>query len=526
MAKSPGPAPADQPPADNSETVLPPEPMATDEARDETVVPEHLAGEARTPAPQSAPEQTRGKVAAVPKNIRQAGITQLGDFKILKKLGAGAMGEVYKAQQVNLDREVALKVLAKARSKDKTFVERFLREARVMARLDHVNVIRFFGVGEQDGWNFLAMEFVDGGSVDDWYKKLRRFSVGDALRIIIDSARGLEHAHALKMVHRDIKPGNVLLTKKGVVKVADLGLAKATDSDMSLTTSGVGAGTPYYMSPEQTRNAKYADGRSDIYALGCMLYQFLVGAPPFKGNTPLEMVTAKEKGVFAPARRANPEVPERLDLILGKMLARDPKSRYQTCTELIADLEGLELASAALSFIEGAVPAPASKPAAGPGATRAPVSKAQATMTAPAPAEEKKKDVWFVRYRSEGKQLKRRMTTEQLKELIKDPDFDLEAEASRDPNEGYRRLTAYREFTSLLQGRLMKAQADKKVAKVRDKFGELEELDRQQRRWRWLKKMTGSVMGWVMLIVWLVAIAVGGVILFVGGRIVLTKLGF
>jgi serine/threonine-protein kinase len=481
-------------------------------ASDETVMPTTPPEELPEPEIEmaSSNSQTVPNKPVQPKNIRQAGLTTLGDFKIIKKLGAGAMGEVYKAHQISLDREVALKVLSRPRSKDKSFVERFLREARLMARLDHPNVIRSFGVGEQDGWHYLAMEFVDGGTIEDWLKKADgRFSLADSLHVILACAEGLKHAHELKFVHRDIKPGNVLVSTKGVVKVADLGLAKATDEDLSLTTSGVGAGTPYYMSPEQTRNAKHVDGRSDIYALGCMLYLFLVGDHPFKGNTPLELIEAKEKGKFTPARRANDEVPARLDLIIDKMLARDPNTRYQTCAELIADLEGLELAGDRLSFL-GDSAQPAAKPAAKQPAGKkpAPATQVPAKPSAPkAPVN----DVWFVKYRAEGKRFKKRMSTAQVKEALMDPDFDLEAEASRDANDGYRKLATYREFGSVLQGRLAKAKADRKVSQMREMYGDLVQQDRRNRRWRWFKGLFGSFMGWVWLTIWLVVV---GVVLF------------
>ena len=142
------------------------------------------------------------------------------------------------------------------------------------------------------------------------------------------------------MVHRDVKPDNILLTRKGKVKLADMGLAKIRDDDVSLTNTGQGAGTPIYMPPEQARDAKHVDGRSDIYSLGIMLYCFLAGQPPFDGSTIVEITMCKEKGKFKPVRMLNVEVPDRLDLMIHKMIASKPQHRYQTCTELIADLEG------------------------------------------------------------------------------------------------------------------------------------------------------------------------------------------
>src|SRR5207248_6262426 len=137
-----------------------------------------------------------------------------------------------------------------------------------------------------------------------------------ALHIVLACAHALQHAHELKLVHRDIKPDNVLLTRKGVVKLADLGLAKAQDEDLSLTKTGTGAGTPLYMAPEQARDVKHVDHRSDIYSVGCMLYYFLTGKLPFTGETLVEVIDAKQKGKFTPARRLNADIPPRLDLII------------------------------------------------------------------------------------------------------------------------------------------------------------------------------------------------------------------
>src|SRR5690606_28560226 len=282
----------------------------------------------------------------------------LGDFELRKELGQGGMGKVYLAQQISLDRPCAVKVMSAELSKKPDFVERFIREARSMARLDHPNIVRCFAVGEEKGKHYVAMELIDGKSMQDWLNELGRLDVADAVLITLICADALQFAHAKNMVHRDIKPDNLLVTREGLVKVADLGLAKAIDEDMSMTQSGTGLGTPHYMPPEQARNAKHVDARCDIYALGCTLYHFLTGELPFRGETVLELITAKEKGQFKPASRLNPAVPERLDLIIDKMMARDPKHRYASCGEVIHDLERLGLAGETLSFAsaEGAVP--------------------------------------------------------------------------------------------------------------------------------------------------------------------------
>src|SRR5262249_34193724 len=151
------------------------------------------------------------------------------------------------------------------------------------------------------------------------------------------------YAHERGVVHRDIKPTNVMVSRLGYVKIMDMGLAKPIDEDVSLTASGAGVGTPQYMAPEQARNAKLADHRCDIYGLGGVLYQMLTGVLPFEGETAVELMLAKERGYFPSARRLNREVPDRLDLIIDRMLAKDLRRRYQTCAEAIKDIESLRL---------------------------------------------------------------------------------------------------------------------------------------------------------------------------------------
>lgn len=280
-------------------------------------------------------------------------ISQLGDFRLIRKLGEGGMGEVFLAHQDSLDRKAAIKVLSKKIADKGDFVKRFYREARAMAKIDHPNAVRVYAVDQDHGVHFVAMEFIDGKSMQYWIETLGRLSVGDAVHVTLRCAEALQHAHAMNMVHRDIKPDNIMLTARGQVKVADFGLAKAIDDeDNSLTQSGTGLGTPYYMAPEQARNAKHVDGRCDIYALGVTLYHFLTGKLPFTGNTTVELIMNKEQGKFPPARKANPEIPEKLDLIIDKMVAVSPEQRFKDFGEVIRYLAMLGLENPSLSFIQ------------------------------------------------------------------------------------------------------------------------------------------------------------------------------
>jgi serine/threonine protein kinase len=275
----------------------------------------------------------------------------LGDFRLLRKLGSGSMGAVYLARQVSRDRDVALKVLFQHLAGKAGFVGRFEREARVLAGLRHPNIVCLYERGEADGFHYLALEHIDGPSLLRVLTALGgRLPLGDAVHVVLRCAAGLGHAHERHIVHRDVKPSNIMLTQLGQVKLTDLGLAKHVEEDPSLTDSGATLGTPQYVAPEQARNARRADARSDIYSLGCVLYHFLTGTTPFKGDSPMELLLAKEQGLFPSVRRLNHEVPPRLGLIVERMLARDPGRRYPSCAELTHDLEGLGLASPHLSF--------------------------------------------------------------------------------------------------------------------------------------------------------------------------------
>jgi serine/threonine-protein kinase len=439
--------------------------------------------------------------------------TTLKDFRLLKKLGEGGMGTVYKAHQISLDRVVAVKVPFKHLAKDESFVQRFYREARIMAKLDHPNILRCFSVGEENGFHYLAMEFIDGASMQSWIKRLGKLSLGDALHVILACAEGLQHAHEQNMIHRDIKPDNIMVTNKGVVKVADMGLAKALTDDLNLSRTGTGAGTPYYMSPEQARDAKHVDGRSDIYALGTMLYCFLTGNPPFKGETYVELLLAKEAGKFPPARRSNSEIPERLDLIIDKMVAVKPEHRYKTCADVIRDLTALGLANPVLSFLPQAQPvsvsklktmpetkaaSPSSRPSAAATATRPP--SAPARPPAPEPAA----DSWFLSYHTPaGKPIKRKLTTAQIRELIKSKDFDLDAKVSRSLKGPYKNLGSFKEFEQVLTGRMVKAKAEKKTAQLKDVYQNILKQEKSYYRWRAIGNMFRTAGGMITFAIWL-----------------------
>lgn len=383
-------------------------------------------------------------------------VTQLGDFALQRELGQGGMGKVFLARQVSLDRLVAVKTLSRELSKKEGFIARFEREARSMAKIDHPNVLKIYAVDSAHGIHFAAIEYVDGQSLQKWLDQLGRLSVGDAVHLAIRCAEALRYAHAENMVHRDIKPDNILLTKKGVVKVADFGLAKAMDDDVSMTQSGTGLGTPLYMAPEQARNAKHVDSRCDIYALGVTLYHMLTGQLPYTGKTTLEVIMAKEKGRYASARTLRPELSERLDMIVDKMMAKDPAQRYKSCEDVLKDLQALGVQTDALSFIAGAEAAPVQRPAANVPLTAAAPGARKAGSTAPSFGSETATQtgtrIWYVQFEdAKGKSVVEKHSTGRILKMLAAGQLTAKAKAKVSADGAYYPLAQFPEFAKAVE---------------------------------------------------------------------------
>jgi serine/threonine-protein kinase len=392
-----------------------------------------------------------------------------GDFRLMKKLGEGAMGAVYLARQISFDRIVALKILFPHVARNPKLVERLRREANAMFQLDHPNIVQGYAYGEDQGCPYVAMEYIKGRNLQKILNKVGKLSVADALYIVLACCRALAYAHQQGMVHRDVKPENILITKTGSVKIADLGMVKTFDDDMSLTQTGHAVGTPWYMPLEQAKNAKDTDGRCDIYALGCTLYCLLTGNPPFIGGTIIEVIRAKEQGTFPAARSLNPEVPERLDLVIAKMAAKQPKYRYQTCEEVIQDLEAINLAARALRL---SAPAPTPDPAASSGEI---ITNPTLAAALPNP------DIWYVRFKGPGGEpALRKFTTDELQKKLQNGSLQPSAMASHTANEGFRALATYKELEGVALSRASKAAADKNTTRYRDLYKKIEEKERQR----------------------------------------------
>jgi serine/threonine-protein kinase len=402
------------------------------------------------------------------------------------------MGAVYKARQVSINgvildqpRTVALKILFPHVASNPKLVARLYREGEVMGSLDHPNIVQAYAIDEAEGCHYVAMEYVSGQSMQKWLNHLGRIPVADAVRVALDCAQALKYAHDRKMVHRDIKPDNILLTKTGMVKVADLGMVKVDDEEMSLTQTGHAVGTPWYMPLEQARNAKDIDGRSDIYALGCTLYAMLTGNPPFIGRTIVDVIQAKELGTFAPARQTNSNVPERLDLIMAKMTAKHPKYRYQNCDEVIKDLESLGLAAATLSFMQQRpggghggpdTPLPA-KTSVVPVVVKTHAEPELAEVAAPALDT----DQWYVQMKMpDGEVVTRNYNTAQLQKMLSEGTMAFTARASHHPTESFRALATFKEFQGTALSKMSKKAADKNTAKYRGFYKRIEEDERRR----------------------------------------------
>jgi eukaryotic-like serine/threonine-protein kinase len=257
----------------------------------------------------------------------RAELRSIGDYRILRLLGEGGMGAVYLGYNEKDGQQVAIKVLSDQLARDQGFIDRFYREAKSGALLNHPNIVRSITAGQDAASHnhYLVLEYVDGPSVQALLTRLGRFSVGDAVYIVLDVARGLEHAHSRNLIHRDIKPDNILLTRSGVAKLVDFGLAKRIDEASHLTGARQTFGTTPYMPYEQALTAKNADGRSDIYALGATLYHLLTGKVPFPGDNHVEVVEMKDRGDYPAASSINADIPASLEPILQRMLARHPR---------------------------------------------------------------------------------------------------------------------------------------------------------------------------------------------------------
>ena len=303
----------------------------------------------RQPAAGSVPDEIDDGPAAPPAHVP--------GYRVERVLGHGGMGTVYLATQLSLDRPVALKIMSQHWAADPVFVARFTREAFAAALLNHPNVVQIYDIGDVDGTKFFSMEYVPGRTLADVVKDEGKLDPETAVGYVLQAARGLKHAHDRGMIHRDVKPDNLLLDEQGIVKVADLGLVKTptltreadrlADAEPAglrslppdMTGAKMALGTPAYMAPEQCRDASGVDHRADVYALGATLYALVTGRPPFDGATAVELMTKQAYAPLVPPEAFVGRVPKELSAVILKMMAKSPVDRFADMGEVVRTLE-------------------------------------------------------------------------------------------------------------------------------------------------------------------------------------------
>ncbi|MFN7210431.1 MAG: protein kinase domain-containing protein, partial [Aggregatilineales bacterium] len=263
----------------------------------------------------------------------------LGQYKLEMPLGKGGMASVYRAYQASVDRYVAIKVMTPEIANDPSFVERFQREARIIAKLEHPHILPIIDFGESGGIYYIVMRYMDGGSLDDRMRQ-RRLAPQEIAHYLDQMASALDYAHQAGVIHRDLKPNNVLLDRANNCYLTDFGIARIEGAERKLTATGSVMGTPAYMSPEQAMG-RTVDGRSDIYTLGVMLYEMVTGKLPFTADTTAALIFQHVYELPPSARQIDPSLPEGIDALFNRALAKQPDLRHQTAEALARDLAEL-----------------------------------------------------------------------------------------------------------------------------------------------------------------------------------------
>ena len=258
-------------------------------------------------------------------------------YKVIEKIGVGGMADVYRGYDELLGRTVAIKILHANFASDEGFVGRFKREAQNAGRLSHPNIVNMYDVGYDQGYHYIVMEYVEGQTLKEYIQERGKLSIDEAIKFAVAIAEGLEHAHAMGIVHCDIKPHNMLITKSGRLKVTDFGIARAMNSQNTMMYTNSVMGSAHYLSPEQA-SGKAIDGSTDIYSLGVVLYEMLTGRVPYEADTPIAVALKHVKDKLIPPTRYNPSIPPLLESVVMKALQKKPADRYRSVSEMIGDL--------------------------------------------------------------------------------------------------------------------------------------------------------------------------------------------
>ncbi len=261
-------------------------------------------------------------------------------YELLEKIAEGGMGTVYRGRRKGTGEAVAVKLLPPEKGGGSLRLKRFEQEFRAALRLDHPNIVRVLDFGCVDDMHYLVMELVDGPSLGDKIEQDGRLGEAEAVDVAIQAATGLHYAHQSGLIHRDVKPDNILLARGGLAKLADLGLVKMLDRDIDLTQPGSGLGTPNFMAPEQFNDAKHADPRCDVYSLGATLYMAVTGNLPFQASTPLGVLKKKTRAELPPPRSVVPALSERTERVILRAMNLEPRMRPGSCQEFIGELTG------------------------------------------------------------------------------------------------------------------------------------------------------------------------------------------
>jgi serine/threonine protein kinase len=280
-------------------------------------------------------------------------LQELGNYELVERIAEGGMGTVYKGRHRQTGQIVAIKVVPAHMMSNAVFIKRFEQEYNAAKALDHPNVVKAIEFGKNGGTPYLVMEFVDGESLGQKLERDGHFSESDAIKIIGQVAQGLHKAHKLGLIHRDVKPDNILLTNDGQVKLVDLGLVKEIDADLNLTRTNRGLGTPHFMAPEQFRNAKNADVRCDIYSMAATMYMMVTGELPFKACGPLDAWMKKINNEIKAPRQVLATLSERVDWAIRRSMSADPMQRASSCREFVEDLTGHSTRKVACNSLPG-----------------------------------------------------------------------------------------------------------------------------------------------------------------------------
>ena len=298
-----------------------------------------FCGECGTPLPALDGVEVT-ETLETPKEELTRGTTFAGRYEIIEELGKGGMGRVYRVEDKKLEQEVALKLIKPEIAKDKKTIERFRNELKLARNIRHKNVCGMFDLGESEGAHFITMEYIRGEDLKSFIRRSGIISVGKSTSIANQICDGLEEAHRLRVVHRDLKPQNIMIDKEGNVRIMDFGIARSLRAK-GITGAGVMIGTPEYMSPEQV-DGKEADQRADIYSVGVILYEMVTGKVPFEGDTPFSIGVRQKSEVPRPPKEVNTQIPEDLNQVILTCLEKDKEKRYQNVGDLRSDLDRLE----------------------------------------------------------------------------------------------------------------------------------------------------------------------------------------